>query len=339
MRDRLAELDDRGESRTAVELLRHYLHEQLTVAEVAWARWQLVDHLALARLCDEAVAEQEVFVAWARACLDRDLLLWVVGDLSQAYCWLETDRGNEWLAMTDELLANTPASAANRLDRFHLLRTRGHMLASLGRCDAARLAAERIAALVLEDPEWREAARMELERSILVVHILGMEGDVAALRDVGQRAAQTLRASPLSEQSLATLNHNLASALYRAGQYDLATPLFARALSLGVGSPHCRLWLAACLSATGGPAARIGELVDDARRGIPPSRWHRALAGAPELTRSSDDESRGERVPDKRGAMPGAARAPIRTGRHGAAPHVVGAQGAASAERRTAPRT
>ncbi|HEX6538648.1 MAG TPA: hypothetical protein VF155_05665, partial [Candidatus Dormibacteraeota bacterium] len=286
MRARVAEIDEEGEHRTVVELLRGYLRQQLTVDEIAWARWELVDHLAMARLRGEAVAEQKAFIAWARECLDGERLPWVVCDLSQALCWLETEQGDDWVEMTEELIGNTPGSAANRLDRFHLLRTRGHILASLGRFDGARHAADGIAALAVEDPAWAEAARMDLERSILLVHVLRMEGDVASLRDVGQRAARTLRERPFSEESLATLNHNLASALYRAGQYDLATPLFECALSLGVGSPHCRLWLAACLTATGGPAPRIGELLDDARRRIPPSRWKRALAGAPELTRS-----------------------------------------------------
>ena len=49
---------------------------------------------------------------------------------------------------------------------------------------------------------------------------------------------------------LGTVSHNAAAPVYRAGQYDLAIPLFRQAIQLGAGSAWPYAWLAASLWAT-----------------------------------------------------------------------------------------
>src|SRR5262249_29250665 len=117
-----------GDHLGVVDLLSRYLTQPLSVDEEAWARWHLVDNLALSGRWPEVVARQQDFLKWAKEVfpdhppsLARDipfepvggqeeetlsqdsLLFWVMGDATQAEAWMHLGKADEWLGIFETL--------------------------------------------------------------------------------------------------------------------------------------------------------------------------------------------------------------------------------------------
>ena len=81
--------------------------------------------------------------------------------------------------------------------------------------------------------------------------------------------------------------HNSAAPVYRARQYDLAIPMFRRAIELEIPSEYSYLWLAASLWATDSDRS---EALSILKRGIYYSRFDRYSANkAPEFDDVAED--------------------------------------------------
>jgi len=261
-----------------LNLLARYLALPLPVEEEAWARWNLVDTLALLRKCEEVVKAQQDFLEWARRSLEHDRLLWVMSDCTQAFCWLEIGKADEWLGIFHKIVQNTKPSEANRVDRYYYLRTAGMCLSKLGRTQAALEIANRLLAVAQEDEGWKHSFRVKIDSYILAMNVYQEAGDTPNLVKVGDEACALVDeyAASLSELSteqriclrtpltpadrlgrwdvepytdpiicLRGYYHNMAAPLYRAGQYQLAIPLFERAMKYKITSRNCYLWHAA----------------------------------------------------------------------------------------------
>lgn len=87
-----------GDKRFTVKVLSQYLTQPLTLEEESWARWELIDNLAMLDQCEEVVTYHRDFLAWAREHLSQDRLLWVMYDGTQAVCWRSASKGDEWLS-------------------------------------------------------------------------------------------------------------------------------------------------------------------------------------------------------------------------------------------------
>jgi len=267
-----------GDKQAIVDMLSRYLMQPLQVEEEAWARWEVVDNLAMlnrsegTESCRMVVGKHKEFLAWSRRHLPHDRLLWVMGDGTQAICWIVAGQGEEWLQVFEEVVADITPTEVNRYDRFLYLRTAGGVLSEMGRRNEALRVAQRIRDLCREDTRWERAPAMEVESFALEMKIHRKRQDVAEVRRIGLEATALLedmeRDAPATSQTqrqrMRTLYHNAAAPLYFAQQYDLAVPLFRRAIELGIREEWTFLWLAASLWAMTGDRVQVLALLERA---------------------------------------------------------------------------
>jgi hypothetical protein len=272
-----------GDYSAITDLLSRYLLQSLSVDEEAWARWHLIDNVALCGRCEAAVAghreflrrAQEVFPKHppslerdipfypagerARTTLSKDsLLAWVMGDGTQAMCWIEVGRGDEWLEIFYDIMAATPATAENRFRRFNYLRTASVVASMMGRVGKALEITQRVGALAGEEASREAAQRWTMEAHILEIRVHQEAQNTEEVRRTGRMAITLIEeyareqdsASASESSRLRSFRHNTAATLYRAGQYDLATPLLRRVIECGTPLPWPYIWLAASLWAT-----------------------------------------------------------------------------------------
>jgi tetratricopeptide (TPR) repeat protein len=247
-----------GDKRFTVKVLSQYLTQPLTVEEDSWARWELIDNLAMLRQCEEVVTNHRDFLAWAREHLPQDRLLWVMYDGTQAFCWRAASKGDEWLQIFNDIMAVVTPSPENRYDRFIYLRTANRMYSELKKFEEALQIANRIRDLSEEDPTWESAFGVRIESYASEIAVHWKLQNVPEIRCIGQDASAELEAYRAQnvdldfeqKRKLSTLYHNLAASLYFARQYDIAIPLFRSAINLGIWEHWTYSWLAASLWAT-----------------------------------------------------------------------------------------
>jgi hypothetical protein len=114
---------------------QRYLSMTLSLEEEAWARWNLCDALAMARVYEELITTHNAFLEWAQHNLDQDKLFWVMEDGTQALGWFAGGYGDEWMQIFGELNDMIPASKHNRFHRFQHHRSACNALARFDRPD------------------------------------------------------------------------------------------------------------------------------------------------------------------------------------------------------------
>jgi tetratricopeptide (TPR) repeat protein len=261
-----------GDKHFTVKVLSEYLTQPLALEEEYWARWELVDNLALLRRSEETVEKQQDFLAWTRKCLPSDRLLRVMSDGTQSLSWMAMSKGDEWLQIFHEIITSVAPSQDNRQERFYYLRTAGLVYTNLERFQEALQVTNKIRDLSNEDPNWEPSFGMRIESYALEIKVHGRRQDVSAIRRIGQDASLELevyRSQHLDfnfdeKRKLSTLHHNLAAALYFARQYDLAIPLFRSAISLGMWEQWTYSWLAASLWITTKSRPEVLQLLKQA---------------------------------------------------------------------------
>ncbi|MFN8374358.1 MAG: hypothetical protein U0694_15965 [Anaerolineae bacterium] len=291
-------LDDKA---AIIDLLRAYLQRDPSIEDSAWARWHLADHLAMSRRCAEAVAQQKDNLQWTRHILpqptwtltkewpfsgtyypdrvdpaaDEVLLLRMMSDGTQAFCWQMVGAFGEWMHIFHEIMAQTAPTHRNRADRRYYLRTAGALCIKQQDADAALTVAEGLKALSAEDSAWAEAFEVDIEADELLIQAYHLKGDQHALRQTAERSIQRLNQRVLSLSSaqesevIAMLLHNFAAPLYRIKAYELAIPLFRKSIELGNSDPYSYWWLAACVWAATQDRAETLTLL---KQGAPASR-------------------------------------------------------------------
>ncbi len=298
-----------GDKVAIVDLLNRYLDiPSLETSEETWARWNLTDNLAMLRRCEEAVETQKAFLDWGRRQLpapdwqlpaewpfdfghnwrpyrkdapaDECLLFRIMYDGTQARCWIEVSRSDEWLGICRELMNEVPPTDHNRVERRYYIRTACAVLNNSGRPAEALNEAEALDRLSREKKHWEEAAETELDAWAVEIEAHRMLDDMPGLRRVARIVTSQLeqqyeRRAALNKEEVRALwglYHNTAVPIYRARQYDLAIPLFRRAIELGIPSNHAYLWLAASIWATERDRTRVLSLL---RQGVVYSRFGR----------------------------------------------------------------
>ncbi|NJO95673.1 MAG: hypothetical protein HC764_06235 [Pleurocapsa sp. CRU_1_2] len=113
-----------GNKEAIIDLLTAYLKSNLNDKERVWSWWHLVDNLAMLRRCSEAVEQQEAFLQWAMSSnLASQDILEVMNDGTQALCWLQINRLDDWIDIFNQLTNNIKPNQENRLAYFYYLRT------------------------------------------------------------------------------------------------------------------------------------------------------------------------------------------------------------------------
>ena len=296
-----------GDKEAIIDLLKRYLGiPSLQNSEESWAWWHLTDHLAMLRRCEEAVKTQREYLDWGRkifpspdwwlpaewpfdfgddwrpyrkeAPADECLLFRIMYDGTQARCWVETDNTDEWLQIYRELTNEVPATSNNRVERRYYVRTACDVLNYADRPTEALKQAKEMDRLSREDKDWEEAVETEFDARTVEIETYRIQGDIPNLRQASQIVASRLeqhfrRRAELKQEEVRVLwglYHNMAAPIYRAQQYDLAIPLFRRAIELGIPSNHSYLWLAASIWATERDRAQVLSLL---KQGVVYSRF------------------------------------------------------------------
>jgi tetratricopeptide (TPR) repeat protein len=237
--------------------LSRYLRQPLTLLEEAWAKWHLVDHLALAGRCEETITTQQDLLRWALLHFPVRDVLWVMNDATQALCWTRKEQGAQWMHIFSDLLEQAETTEKNRHDRFCYLRTAGIVCGQLKNADETLALAKEIHQLAQEDLSWEhnleahtEAFHLEIRANHQLQRIEEMRTLAITTAKLLEEAYQTFVSEVDISKDFWVRYHNLGAQLYFAGQYDLAISQFRRVLDLSGGSAHTYLWLAASLWAT-----------------------------------------------------------------------------------------
>ncbi len=292
----------RGEHETLLALLDAYVADGRPADEEAWARWHSVDILGVLRRCAEMIPAQQYLRQWAEQTFGVASCLWTMNDGTQALCWVTRRQAHEWLAIFEDLMARAEATAHNPLDRFYYLRTAGLVRTKAGQSEAVTPLIQQMYALAEEDALWEYGDRVRGEAAVLRLSLLAATESTAELRHVAVETSAHLVAyearHPLKSddhrQRVRMLYHNTAAVLYRARHYDLAIPLFRRAMALGSTVPHTYRWLAAALWATTRDRASVLPLLREAAlRDVPRTRWaqYRHLPEFHDVADDSDFEN------------------------------------------------
>lgn len=303
-----------GDKEAIVDLLSRYLDTpSLEISEENWARWNLTDNLAMLRRCEEAVNTQKAYLDWARQLLpspgwrlpaewpfdighdwrpyrkevpaDECLLFRIMYDGTQARCWIEVSRSDEWLDIYRALIGEVPPTDHNRVERRYLIRTACVVLSYSGRPAEALKEAGELDRLAREKAHWEEAAETAFDARAAEIEAYRMLDDMPGLRRAAQIVTSGLerqyeRLAELKKdevRALWGLYHNTAAPIYRARQYDLAIPLFRRAIELGIPSNYAYLWLAASIWATERDRTQVLSLL---KQGVAYSRFGRHRTAA-----------------------------------------------------------
>ncbi|GHO83300.1 hypothetical protein [Dictyobacter formicarum] len=243
------------ERETPIRFLSRYLTQSLPLSEGTWAKWELVDHLALAHRYEEMIKTQKEFLHWALRNTPLQDICRVMNDATQALGWVALGQGEEWMHIFHDLLPQVEATETNRFDRFCYFRTAGVVCSELKRTDEVLSFGERIRQIAQEDPSWEKNYYLIAEASHLQMKAYQQLGRIDELRQLGIETAHFIEEQ--REVFLSTINHlpgdfwiryhNLGAQFYFAGQYDLAIAQFRRSLNVHEGTSHAYLWLAASL--------------------------------------------------------------------------------------------
>ncbi|MGL5940151.1 MAG: hypothetical protein ACRC2S_07140 [Waterburya sp.] len=249
-------LSREGNREVIVDILSNYLKSDLKVEERVWGWWNLVDNLALLRRYNDAVSQQEAYLKWAISSnLDSELILEVMNDGTQALCWLQLDRIDDWKDILNQLIDNTQPSPENRLSRFYYFRTAARIFSDATRYELAEKSIIQLKNLILEDINWKQKTWVEIEITALELNLLESKGDVNQARQIAEKARKQIelieRSKLTNPTKISTLWHNNAAPLFRIGLYSKAELMFRRAIASNPQNWCALVFLAACLTKIG----------------------------------------------------------------------------------------
>ena len=244
-----------GTKEAIVNLLTDYLKSDLRVEERVWAWWNLVDNLALLRRCNDAVAQQEYYLKWAISSqLDSQLILEVMNDGTQALCWLQLNRLDDWINIFERLIDYTKPNQNNRLGRFYYFRTAARIFSTATRYELAEEAISKLNDLLLEDVNWSQKTWVEIEITAVELNLLEAKGDITKAFQVAAKIKEQIEILEelrlINRRKISTLWHNNAAPLFRMGLYLEAELMFRKAIAINPQNWCSLVFLAGCLIKT-----------------------------------------------------------------------------------------
>ncbi|GCE49845.1 hypothetical protein EI42_05862 [Thermosporothrix hazakensis] len=241
----------------ALLLLRRYKQQALSREEEAWARWEIVDHLALLKRYEETVREQYTLIQWAEQHFPPEKRLWTVTDSTQAGCWFSIGKGDEWIYLFNRILEQTPIIPQTRQERYYALRTGTDIYLTRHNVHKAQAMIASIRELAQEDPQWDQQESVLNEVILLEIKVCAELQQMEDVRALAQQATIEFERQAQETKTVGqgvkkwTNFHNLGAIMYYLRQYDLAIVSLRRALALHSWAEQTYLWLAASLWATG----------------------------------------------------------------------------------------
>ena len=276
-----------GDKEAIIDLLQRYLSRPLPIPEESWARWNLTDNFAMLRQYENTVQSQKKLLLWTQKILpqpnwllpypwpldmalhstrssrsetpaDEGLLFRMMYDGTQARSWIELGKSDEWLHIYHELMNQIPHTPRNLVERRYYIRTAAMVMNLSDKPSKALQEAKKLDELAQQNPEWPEAFETQIDARHVELEAYHTLNDMPNLRRAAQSVTSRLEEEycireTLSQEAFETLRrvyHNCAAPIYRAKQYDLAIPLFKRAVEMDHPAEHPYLWLAASIWAT-----------------------------------------------------------------------------------------
>ena len=311
-----------GDKTEIVNLLQKYLLRPLPIQEEAWVRWHLTDNFAMLGKNKKAVESQKAYLHWAMRILpqsgwvisadwlwdflpwrtkredvpaDEGLLFEIMYDATQAQCWFKTGQSDAWLDIYHNLMKDIAPTSQNRFIRRNYVRTAIIVLGWCQMLQEALLEVDNLDQISREDPDWSEAFETWGDARCVEMDAYGRMEEISQVRQIAKSTTSRLEVqfemrdnlTAEERRTLWGLYHNAAAPIYRAKQYDLAIPLFQRAIELGIRSEYSYLWLAASIWATERDRAKVLPLL---KRGVFFSRFGQySINKAPEFSDIADD--------------------------------------------------
>ena len=127
-----------------ISLHRRYLGVVPDNTERFWSHWQLVDTLAVLQRNRETVEEQTRLYRWTCEQLSDAYVLEALYDTTQAKCWKEEGRINEWFQLYDEASERLENPGVNRYTRCLFLQAGTEVAFFNDRLDKALLEVEKL---------------------------------------------------------------------------------------------------------------------------------------------------------------------------------------------------
>ena len=127
-----------------ISLHRRYLKIASDNKERFWSHWQLVDSLAVLQRNRETVEEQTRLYRWTCEQLSDAYVLEALYDTTQAKCWKEEGRIDEWFQLYDEASERLENPGVNRYTRCLFLQAGTEVSFFNDRLDEALLEVEKL---------------------------------------------------------------------------------------------------------------------------------------------------------------------------------------------------
>ena len=131
-----------------ISLHRRYLKIASDNTERFWSHWQLVDTLAVLQRNRETVEEQIRLYRWACEHLSDEYVLEALYDTTQAACWKEEGRINEWFQLYEEAAERLENPKVSRYTRCLFLQAGAEVSYANDRLDEALLEVEKLERLI-----------------------------------------------------------------------------------------------------------------------------------------------------------------------------------------------
>ena len=242
-----------------VELMNRFLQTgNGNLDDKFWAKWELVDNLALLNLYSDMIKEQQEFLRWCKAHMVQDYWLRVMYDSTQAIGWFERGMIDEWFDIYHALISKVVPTSANRRDRALYVETAAGLLVhNLHRYDQAISEIERYRSIVSEDALWDEFDEFN---SRIKTYELGVYGGQQqwdkydqvveeAIQIIKDRMAKHERGTPVEINGICDMAHEIGACLMWEKRYERAIPLFEYAIAKqGTGVTH--FYYTVCVWAT-----------------------------------------------------------------------------------------
>lgn len=223
-----------------------------------WAKWEIVDNLALLKRYPEMINEQQAFLLWSKAHMQSDFLIQVMYDSTQALGWFELKMTDKWFEIYHELISRVARTAANRRARVLYVETAtGLLVYNLQRYEDAVPEIERYYSVINEDPLWDgfDEFNIRVKSYELGLYSGRQQWDnynrvvEEATRIITDCIAKYERGEHVEINQICDMAHEIGTCLMWEKRYEQAIPLFEYAVSKqGTGVTH--FFYAMCIWAT-----------------------------------------------------------------------------------------
>lgn len=252
-------LGDKG-LQDRVEIMRRYLEsdQPKSLEDRFWAKWELVDNLALLKQYKSMIEEQKSFFAWVQQHMSPDHLLRVMYDSTQAIGWVEEGKADEWFDIYYDLIERIPPTESNRSARLVLVETAaGLLIFHLKQYAKVIPELERYKKIVYEDESWAEHINFLIRLKSYQLSVYSAQGDwLNYEKTVNEGLLEFINGinkhhsnGSVSMNDLCNMAHEIGTCLMWEKRYKQALPLFEYAIQ-NQGSGISHFFYAVCVWAS-----------------------------------------------------------------------------------------